>query len=68
MKPKVGQYYYTIHHGRYRIYRYDVVGPAGSISSPVTDEPIFSNPEKARKRVYELNGWKYTPRHEQRNS
>lgn len=68
MKPKVGQYYYTIYHSMYRIYRYDVVCPAGSISSLVTDEPIFSNPEEARKRVYELNGWKYTPRHEQSNT
>lgn len=62
MKPKVGQYYYTIYHSQYRIYRYTHADKNGTLASPVTDEPLYSSPEEARRRVYELNEWKYTPR------
>lgn len=62
MKPKVGQYYYTISNNKYRIYRYTHADENGALASPVSGEPLYPNPEEARKRVYELNGWKYTPR------
>ncbi|EXZ01129.1 hypothetical protein M128_1662 [Bacteroides fragilis str. S6L8] len=32
------------------------------ISSPVRNEPLYIDREEARKRVYELNGWKYKPK------
>lgn len=63
--PKVGQYYYTPRGRGWRIYRYTHVSDTGSAASPVLEEPIFFNREEARKRVYELNGWKYTPRKEE---
>ena len=47
MKPQVGQYHYSPHGRGFRIYRY----------TEVTDN--FHDREKAKKRVYELNGWKY---------
>lgn len=62
MKAKVGQYYYTPRGRFFRIYRYDSVTDTGSTASPVQAEPLFSDREQARKRVYELNGWKYNPR------
>lgn len=62
MKAKVGQYYYTPRGHFFRIYRYDSVTDTGSTASPVQEEPLFSDREQARKRVYELNGWKYNPR------
>ena len=62
MTPKVGQYFYTIYHSMYRIYRYDSVSDRATSASPVRDEPLYSNPEEARKRVYELNGWRYDKR------
>lgn len=62
MIPKTGQYYYTLRGRFFRIYRYDSVTGTGSIASPVQEEPLFSDREQARKRVYELNGWIYAPR------
>ena len=61
MKPKVGQCYYALHGRGYRIYRYDYVGETVSTAAPVSDEPIYWDKEEARKRVYELNGWRYKP-------
>ncbi len=58
-KPKTGQYYYTPCGSSFRIYRYDHVSGHGGSASPVSEEPVFYNREDARKRVYELNGWKY---------
>lgn len=62
MKAKVGQYYYTPRGRFFRIYRYDSVTSTGSSASPAPNEPLFSDREEARKRVYELNGWNYSPR------
>lgn len=58
MKPKVGQYFYTPRGRGFRIYRYDSVTETTSSASPVTSEPLYFNREEARKRVYELNGWR----------
>lgn len=58
MRPKVGQYYYAPYGRGFRIYRYDSVTENGSSASPVNSEPIYYNQEDARKRVYELNGWR----------
>lgn len=33
--------------------------------SPVRNEPLYSDRETARKRVYQLNGWKYEKEHQQ---
>lgn len=58
-----GEYYYTPHNRGYRIYRCDSVTEGGSAAaSPLRDEPTYYDREKARKRVYELNGWKYNKR------
>lgn len=64
MTPKVGQYHYCLRGRYFRIYRYTHVAADGSgtAASLVMDEPSFIDREEARKRVYELNGWKYTPR------
>lgn len=58
MKPKTGQYVYMPHGRGFQIYRWDSDWSA----SPVMSEPIFYDREKARKRVYELNGWTYNER------
>lgn len=60
MRPKVGQYFYTYHGTGIRIYQYTEVHQHGTIvSEPVPGEAVYFNREDARKRVYELNGWKY---------
>lgn len=62
MKPKVGQYHYAFRGGEFRIYRYTHVSDSGTCASEVIGEPRFSDREKARQRVYELNGWPYATR------
>lgn len=59
MKPKVGMYHYVFRGCGFRIYRYNSVAEKTSSASPVINEPIFYDREEARKRVYELNGWRY---------
>lgn len=59
MNAKVGQYFYTPHGNAFRIYRYDRVTAGATSASPVNEQPFFYDREEARKRVYELNGWKY---------
>ena len=60
MKAKVGQYFYIPRGKGFRIYQYETVSSNGGSSAiPAIDEPLFFDREKARKRVYELNGWKY---------
>lgn len=59
MKPKVGQYYYAPHGRGFRIYRYKEVTDTFHSALPVQSEPIFYDREQAKKRVYELNGWRY---------
>ncbi len=62
MRDKVGQYSYEIHGRAFRIYICTLVTATGSQALPVYEEPFFYNEEEARKRVYELNGWKYKPK------
>lgn len=59
---KVGEYFYTIHGRHFRIYQCDSSDAKGESGKPVYEEPFFTDREAARKRVYELNGWKYKPR------
>ena len=59
MKPQVGQYHFSRHGQCYAISRYTNVTDNFQSASPVLNEPIFYDREKAKKRVYELNGWKY---------
>ena len=59
MKPKVGQYCYDRRDHAFRIYRYISVTETGSVASPVQGEKAYFDSEEARKRVYELNGWRY---------
>lgn len=59
MKPKVGEYYYLPHGRGFRIYRYDEVTETGFVASPAMDEETLFSRDEARKRVYELNGWKW---------
>lgn len=61
-RPRVGQYHYSLRGRCFRIYRYTMVTETAASSEPVITEPSFTDPEAARHRVYELNGWKYTPR------
>ena len=61
MKPQVGQYHYTPHGRGFRIYRYTEVTDSFQSASPVLSE-------KAKKRVYELNGWKYNNERTQTSS
>lgn len=51
-KPR---YSYSPHHGMWRVYRNEYT------KNTCTGEPIeeYRTKEEARKRVYELNGWKY---------
>lgn len=62
MKSRVGQYYYVLHRGRFVIYICTYDDGNTSTGERVSQEPLFFNREDARKRVYELNGWKYTPK------
>ena len=59
MRPKVGQYFYGYRGTAYRIYRCDMATEKGVSASVVAGEQSYSDREQARKRVYELNGWKY---------
>lgn len=59
---KEGEYHYIKSGSMYRIYQCDYSRNGIVTSSPVYSEPyMFTDPEEARKRVYELNGWKYKP-------
>lgn len=59
MKPKVGQYCYMPRGRVFRIYRYDFVSATASTLAAVPEEPVYYDREEARRRVYELNGWRY---------
>ena len=59
---KVGEYSYSIHGRNYRICVCDYSDGKIQTSSPVRNEPLYIDREEARKRVYELNGWKYKPK------
>lgn len=59
---KKGQYHYTPCGRQFRIYICTEANEQGNSSSPVYSEPFFNDREQARKRVYELNGWNYTPK------
>lgn len=61
-RPKVGQYHYALRGRFFRIYRYTSVTDSGTTATPVMEEPLLSDREQARRRVYQLNGWNYTPR------
>lgn len=39
---------------------YDSVTEHGATASLLRDEPTYYDRKEARKRVYKLNGWKYT--------
>ena len=56
---KVGQYVYKLNGSQYRIYRCDFNNGVNYSFEEVIGEPFFTDPELARKRVYELNGWSY---------
>ncbi len=62
MKPQIGQYYYAPRGRFFRIFRCDNVSAGGYTGVPVMSENLCDNPEQARKRVYQLNGWTYKPR------
>lgn len=52
-RPKVGEYFYTPRRSSFSIYHQDTE----STASPTGE--TFHDRETARKRVYELNGWRY---------
>ena len=59
---KLGQYHYAIRGRYYKIYRCTYKEGNVESSTPVKDEPEYYDREEAKKRVYELNGWKYVPK------
>lgn len=65
--PKLGQYGFHLVRGSWRIYRVTSVFSNSRCSgfgmTDIETEPFFPirDREKARKRVYELNGWNYRP-------
>lgn len=59
---KQGQYYYTIHGRYFAIYRCVFNDGHTSMGEKVVNEPPYYDREQARRRVYELNGWNYTPK------
>ena len=59
---KVGEYEYRPRGRDFRIYRCDYADGRITIANPVYNEPFYRDREAARKRVYELNGWKYNPK------
>lgn len=66
--PRLGQFGFHLNRGSWRIYQVTSVFPvAGSLSgygmTELEHESIYpiEEREKARKRVYELNGWNYRP-------
>lgn len=59
---KVGEYEYRLHGRNFRIYRCDYADGKITTSKPVMNEPFYTDREAARRRVYELNGWKYKPK------
>ena len=59
MNPKVGMCFYTRRGTGWCIYRYTMVNGTASCADPLPDEPIYFDREEARKRVYQLNGWRY---------
>lgn len=56
---KKGEYSYQPHGRQFRIYVCTYADGRTTMSDPVRDEPFYNNREDARRRVYELNGWKY---------
>lgn len=59
MKEKK-QYYYRIHGRHYEICMSSHTdGSLIVFGSRVPGEKTYTNREEARKRVYELNGWRY---------
>lgn len=67
MPKKLGQFGFHLNRGSWRIYQVTRVTPvAAGFSYGLTElehESIYpiEEREKARKRVYELNGWNYRP-------
>lgn len=60
--PKVGEYSYRLHGRQFCICVCDYSQNGISTHKPVPSEPLYSDREEARRRVYELNGWNYKPR------
>lgn len=59
MTLKKGQYHYSIKGRFYVIYRCVAATAHSSESEAVSGEPQFTDPQAARRRVYELNGWRW---------
>lgn len=56
---KKGEYSYHPYGRHFRIYVCIYADGLTTTSDPVPGEPLYTDREEARKRVYELNGWKY---------
>ncbi len=59
MIPKTGQYYYAYYRGGFAIFRCTHADEKGYAGERVLNELASRDREAIRKRVYELNGWKY---------
>jgi hypothetical protein len=51
--PRVGEYFYVPRRGKFVIYHQDTE----NIASPTGE--VFFNVNAAKRRVYNLNGWKW---------
>ena len=58
MKLRKGIYHFVPRGNCFRIYLCTEATPTSTTSVPVLDEPAFCDRQAARRRVYELNGWK----------
>lgn len=59
---KQGEYSYQPDGRHFRIYICTYVDGRSTTSDPVREEPLYTDREEARRRVYQLNGWNYKPR------
>lgn len=56
IKDKVGQYYYAPRRNMFAIYQTTFIGNGVTTACSTGEE--YATREEAKKRVYELNGWK----------
>ena len=59
MIPKTGQFYYTFYKGGYAIFKCTSSENGHYAGERIWEEKTYRDPKKAKKRVYELNGWEY---------
>lgn len=59
MKYKIGQYTYFRRGNVFRIFRCSSVSANGAAFDLVKEENDYAQAQDARRRIYELNGWRW---------